>query len=342
MRRVVNIIGISVVLAFLVSCSNSDQDGASENNKASETVILPSWNDVESKQQIIDFVTRITDKKSVDFIEPSERIATFDNDGTLWAEQPFYFQLFFAIDRIKGLAAQHPEWDTLMPYSAVLENDIKKLLSSGEKNLIQVIMMSHANVTTDEFEEVVKKWVSKAQHPSLNRPFSDLVYQPMLELLQYLQENDFKTYIVSGGGVDFMRPIVSDIYNIPPEQIIGTTLKTAYLYNDGKPVINRLSEIHFIDDKAGKPENIQRIIGRKPIMAIGNSDGDLAMLQWTSSRDVFLNVYVHHTDAEREWAYDRESHIGKLDEGLDQAEEEHWTIIDMKNDWKVIYPFELK
>jgi len=325
-----------ILILGISSCTEQPQSVEQQNE------ILPSWNDGTSKQEIIDFVTRVTDKNSVDYIDPAQRIATFDNDGTLWAEQPVYFQLFFAIDRIKAMANEHPEWDTLMPYSAVLQNDMSKLLSTGEKGLIQLILTSHSNLTTKEFEEIVKQWAASAEHPQLHRKYSDLVYQPMLELLRYLQNNEFKTYIVSGGGVDFMRPIVSDIYNIPPEQIIGTTLKSAYSYNIGNPQIMKLPEVHFVDDKAGKPENIQRIIGRRPVISVGNSDGDLAMLQWASGQETFLNVYVHHTDGEREWAYDRNSHIGKLDKGLDQAEAEKWTVIDMKNDWKVIYPFELK
>lgn len=238
------------------------------------------------------------------------------------------------------MAKDHPEWKTAMPYSAILENNIPKLLAEGEHALIEIIMMSHANMTAEEFENVVIAWASTAEHPTKKKLFTELVYQPMLELLTYLQDNEFKTYIVSGGGVDFMRPIVSEVYNIPAEQIIGSTIKTKFNYNDGNPTIERLPELFFIDDKAGKPENIQRIIGKKPVLAAGNSDGDLAMLQWTASNEKFLNIYVHHTDAEREWAYDRDSHIGRLDQGLDQANSEGWTVVDMKNDWKIIYPFE--
>ena len=324
---------IVLFVGLVFSCSES---------KAPATVIdpLPSWQDVSSKTAIINFVEEATNESSEGFIPVEDRIATFDNDGTLWSEQPMYFQLIFAIDRIKSMAKDHPEWKTAMPYSAILENDIPKLLAEGEHALIEIIMMSHANMTAEEFKNVVIAWASTAEHPTKKKLFTELVYQPMLELLTYLQDNEFKTYIVSGGGVDFMRPIVSEVYNIPAEQIIGSTIKTKFNYNDGNPTIERLPELFFIDDKAGKPENIQRIIGKKPVLAAGNSDGDLAMLQWTASNEKFLNIYVHHTDAEREWAYDRDSHIGRLDQGLDQANSEGWTVVDMKNDWKIMYPFE--
>ncbi len=317
--------------------------GCSENSekKNIENDPLPSWNDVQSKQQIIDFVNSSIDTSSPNFIPISERIATFDNDGTIWSEQPVYFQLFFVFDEIKELAPEHPEWKTQEPFSFALENDLEGLASSGMHGLMTLLMATHANITSEEFKQTVLEWAKGAKHPTLQRSFTDLVYQPMLELLSYLQENDFKTYIVSGGGVDFMRPLVSEIYNIPPEQIIGSTIKTRYSYNEGSPTIDRIPEIMFIDDKEGKPENIQRIIGRKPVIAVGNSDGDLAMLQWTASNKNFLNIYVRHTDAEREWAYDRDSHVGQLDKGLDQAAAEGWTIIDIEKDWKVIYPFEL-
>jgi phosphoglycolate phosphatase-like HAD superfamily hydrolase len=296
---------------------------------------------VDSKKQIITFVESVTDSANPMYISKEERIATFDNDGTLWCEQPLYFQLYFTIDRIKQMYPDYPEWDTLMPYSAIIHNDMQSLLSTGELGLLELVMTTHANTNTEEFEFLVKAWADTAIHPTLNKHFSDLVYQPMLELLQYLQENHFKTYVVSGGGVDFMRPIISDIYSIPPEQIIGSIIQTSYSYTNGKPQITRMPSIYFINDKEGKPENIQRIIGRKPVLSVGNSDGDLNMLQWTGSRPTYLNIIVHHTDEVREWAYDKNSHIGKLDQGLIQATEEKWTVVDMKNDWKIIFPYQL-
>lgn len=301
---------------------------------------LPSWNEGFAKENILDFVTASTDEKGTAFIPTEERIAVFDNDGTLWSEQPMYFQLFFVIDRVKAMSSDHPEWDTLAPFSYALQGDLEGIAKSGMHGLMTLLMATHSGMTQAEFEAQVKAWGETAIHPTKNQRYTKLVYQPMLELLTYLQDHDFKTYIVSGGGVDFMRPLVSEVYNIPPEQIIGSTIKTEYRYNDGNPIINRLPEIFFIDDKEGKPENIQRIIGRQPVLAAGNSDGDLAMLKWTSSSTNFLNIYVHHTDGAREWAYDRESHIGKLDKGLEDAEKGGWTVIDMQNDWKVVYPFE--
>ena len=255
---------------------------------------------------------------------------------------PITFQLFFAIDRVKEMAAEHPEWKTQQPFKAVLENDMTELAKQGEHGLIQLVMATHAGVTTEEFDKDVKNWIATAKHPTKNVGFDELVYQPMLELLQYLRANDFKTYVVSGGGVDFMRAFVTEIYGIPEEQIIGSRIKTAFDYNNGNPVIKRLPELDFIDDKEGKPLNIQKIIGKKPVFSSGNSDGDLQMMQWTASNKLkSFMLYVHHTDSIREWAYDINSHIGRLDKGLNEANEKGWTVIDMKNDWKVIYPFEL-
>ena len=333
------------ISAFLVStliALGSCNQAELEIELEPETIVdpLPSWNEGDSKENIINFVSASVDETHPDFIPREERIATFDNDGTLWSEQPIYFQLFFVIDRIKEMSVDHPEWDTLAPYSFAIHDDLKGIAGSGMKGLMTLLMTTHSNNTQAEFEKKVRDWAASAVHPTKNKKYRELVYQPMLELLTYLQKNKFKTFVVSGGGVDFMRPIISTIYNIPPEQIIGSTIKTKYNYNNGEPKIDRLPELFFIDDKEGKPENIKRIIGRKPVLAGGNSDGDLAMLQWTSSSTNFLNIYVHHTDEVREWAYDRESHIGKLDKGLDQANAENWTVIDMKNDWKVIYPYE--
>ena len=299
---------------------------------------LPSWNDGQAKQSIINFVDQTTDKSGKYFVPIAERIAVFDNDGTLWSEQPAYFQLFFAIDRVKSLAPQHPEWKNKQPFKAVLENDMKTLAASGEHGLLELVMATHAGMTTDEFEKIVKNWLTTAKHPRFNHPFTELVYQPMLEVLNYLRANDFKTFIVSGGGIEFMRPWVEKIYGIPSEQVIGSVIKTKFEIRDGNPVLVRLPEIAFIDDKEGKPVGIHTFIGRKPIAAFGNSDGDLQMLQWTDSgKGNSLQVYIHHTDAEREWAYDRESHIGKFDKGLDEANEKGWTVVDMKKDWAKIY-----
>lgn len=335
-------------LAFLLIVSCKNESSVQEDNSKEKTEVaivdpLPSWNDVVSKQNIITYVTEVTDLKSENFIPIKDRIATFDNDGNLWAEQPAYFQLFFAIERVKAMAEDHPEWKNEQPFKAVLENDLEELKKQGEHGLIQLVMATHSGNTTDEFDADVKAWVKTAKHPTKNVGYDQLVYQPMLELLQYLRANDFKTYIVSGGGVDFMRAFVTEIYSIPEEQIIGSRIKTEFDYNNGNPVIKRLPALDFIDDKEGKPLNIQKIIGKKPVFSSGNSDGDLQMMQWAASNKYkSFMLYVHHTDSIREWAYDRESHIGRLDKGLDQATSDGWTVIDMEKDWKVIYPFELE
>lgn len=304
---------------------------------------LPSWNDGPSKAAIIEFVGKVTNEGSSDFVPESQRIATFDNDGTLWSEQPAYFQLLFAIDRVKELAPQHPEWKNEQPFKAVLEGDMKALAAAGEKGLLQLVMATHAGMTTTEFEMIVKDWIATARHPVSKRPYTEMVFQPMLELLDYLRANGFKTFIVSGGGIEFMRPWVENVYGVPPEQVVGSSIKTKFELKDGKPVLTRLPEINFIDDKDGKPVGINEHIGRRPIAAFGNSDGDLQMLQWTTAGEgPRFALYVHHTDAEREWAYDRKSHIGKLDKGLDEAKAKGWTVVDMKKDWKVIYPPDAK
>ena len=300
---------------------------------------LPAWNEGTAKASIVAFVEIVTREGSPEFVPVAERVATFDNDGTLWAEQPMYFQAFFAFDRIKALAPQHPEWKDKEPYASVLRGDTKAALAGGEKGLLELVMATHAGVTTEEFEGIVKEWISKARHPITKRPYTSMVYQPMLELLAYLRANGFKTYIVSGGGIEFMRPWAESVYGIPPEQVIGSSIKTRFELRDGKPVLVRLPEINFIDDKDGKPVGIQQHIGRRPIAAFGNSDGDLQMLQWTAAgAGSRFCLYVHHTDAEREWAYDRESHIGRLDRGLVEAQKNGWTVVDMKADWKRVYP----
>ena len=304
---------------------------------------LPSWNDNTPKKSIIAFVQKVTKEGSSEFVPTAERIAVFDNDGTLWSEQPMYFQLFFALDRVKALAPQHPEWKEKQPFKAVLEDDLKTVLQGGEHALLEIVMATHAGNTTDEFSHTVKDWLATAKHPKTSRPFTDMVYQPMLELLAYLRANDFKTYIVSGGGIEFMRPWSEKVYGIPPEQVIGSSIKTRFELRDGTPVLVRLPEINFIDDKAGKPVGINQHIGRRPIAAFGNSDGDHQMLQWTTAgNSVRFALLVHHTDADREWAYDRPSSIGHLDKALDEAQEKGWTVVDMKLDWKVIFPFEMK
>jgi hypothetical protein len=307
--------------------------------QAAET--LPSWNDGKAKQAIVDFVEKVTKEGSPDFVPVAERIATFDNDGCLWAEQPMYFQFFFALDRVKALAPQHPEWKDQEPFASLLKGDLKSALAGGEKAMIEIVMATHAGTTTEEFEKIVNDWLATARHPKTKQPFTEMVYQPMIELLAYLRANGFKTFIVSGGGIEFMRPWTEKVYGIPPEQVVGSSIKTKFDVRDGKPVLVRLPELNFIDDKAGKPIGIQQHIGRRPIAAFGNSDGDLEMLQWTCSQSgLSFCLYVHHTDAEREWAYDRTSHIGKLDKGLDEALAKGWTVVDMKTDWKQVFGFE--
>lgn len=300
---------------------------------------LPSWQDSSSKKAIISYVEAVTTPGSADFVPKSERIAVFDNDGTLWSEQPAYFQLSFAIDRIKILASKHPEWKKQQPFKAVLENDMNALTQSGEKGLLQLIMASHANMTTDEFNRIVSEWLKSETHPRFKRPYTELVYQPMLEVLHYMRQHGFKTYIVSGGGIEFVRVFSEQVYGIPPEQVVGSSIKTEFSIQDGKPMLLRLPEIDFIDDKAGKPVGINRHIGRRPIAAFGNSDGDLQMLQWSAtSKAKSLQVLVHHTDNKREWAYDKDSHIGKLDKAMVEAKKHKWIVVDMRDDWKTIYP----
>lgn len=299
---------------------------------------LPSWNDGAPKQAITAFVEKVTKPGSPDFVPVPERIAVFDNDGTLWAEQPMYFQAFFVFDRIKALAPQHPEWKEKEPFASVLKGDLKTALAGGERALIEMAMATHTGMTSEEFEKIVSDWITTAKHPKTGKLYTEMVYQPMLEVLTYLRANGFKTFIVSGGGIEFMRPWTERVYGIPPEQVIGSSIKTKYEVRDGKPVITRLAELNFIDDKEGKPIGIQQHIGRRPIMAFGNSDGDFQMLEWTTSGPgARFGLIVHHTDAEREWAYDRESHIGKLDKGLDEAATKGWTVTDMKSDWKVVF-----
>lgn len=300
---------------------------------------LASWNNTASKNSIIDFVAAVTDGDSDSYVRPAERIAVFDNDGTLWSEQPMYVQLAFALDRVKALAPQHPQWKTQQPFKAVLEGDLTTVLAGGEHAILELILATHTGVTTEEFKTVVSEWVATAKHPKTGRLYTEMVYQPMLELLAYLRDNGFKTFIVSGGGIEFMRPWTERVYGIPPEQVIGSGIKTKFELRDGKPVLMRLPEIGFINDKAGKPVGISRHIGRRPIAAFGNSDGDLQMLQWcTAGKGRRLAVIVRHDDGQRERAYDRDSSIGRLDKALDAAGAAGWTVVSMKNDWKTVFP----
>jgi phosphoserine phosphatase len=300
---------------------------------------LPSWQDSAPKQAITAFVAKVTTKDSPDFVPPAQRIAVFDNDGTLWGEQPMYFQAFFAFDRVKALAPQHPEWKDKEPFASVLKGDLKTALAGGEHALLELVLASHANTTTDEFEQAVSSWITSARHPQSGRPFTEMVYQPMLELLAFLRHHQFKTFIVSGGGIEFVRPWAERVYGIPPEQVIGSSIRTRYELRDGKPSLLRLPEINFIDDKAGKPVAINQHIGRRPLMAFGNSDGDFEMLSWTTSgQGPRFGLLVHHDDPTREFAYDRSSSIGRLDKALDAAPSNGWSVVSMKNDWLSIHP----
>jgi phosphoglycolate phosphatase-like HAD superfamily hydrolase len=307
-----------------------------------QTDPLPSWNEGLVKTSITDFVARVTTQGGADFVPPAQRIATFDNDGTLWAEQPVYFQLAFAFDRVKAMAPQRPEWRETQPFKAVLEGDHAALAAAGEKGLLEIMAATHTGMTTEEFTKTVLDWIATARHPRFNRPYTALVYQPMLELLAHLRANGFKTFIVSGGGIEFMRPWVERVYGIPPEQVVGSSGVVKFQMGaDSKPVLVKEAKVEFIDDGPGKPVGINRFIGRRPILAFGNSDGDHQMLQWTAagSGARFMGI-VHHTDAAREWAYDRQSHIGKLDKALDEGLAKGWTIVDMKRDWKRVFAFE--
>jgi hypothetical protein len=304
---------------------------------------LPSWNDTAPKKAIIVFVEKVTKEGSSDFVPPNERIATFDNDGTLWCEKPLPVQLFFTLDRVKALAPQHPEWKTKEPFASLLKGDVKGALAGGEHAILEIMAATHSGMTVTEFEKIVADWIATAQHPKFKRPYTECVYQPMLELVAYLRANGFKTFIVSGGGIEFMRPWTEKVYGIPPEQVVGSSGKTKFEMRDGTPVLLKLPAVNFIDDKDGKPVGINEHIGRRPVMAFGNSDGDLQMLQWTSaSGGSRYCLYVHHDDAEREYAYDRKDALAKLDKGWDEAVAKGWTVVSMKDDWKIIFPFEKK
>lgn len=331
------IFALLIIILILWSCGK--QESQVETPQLAEVDPLPSWNDGATKSTIIDYVNAVTDSNSADFVEKPNRIAVFDNDGTLWSERPVYFQLYFALDRVKALASEHPEWKDQQPFKAVLENDMNTLLSFGEHGLLELVMATHSGMSTVAFEQIVREWIKTAKHPETGKSFTDMVYQPMLEVLEYLRGNGFKTYIVSGGGIEFMRPWTQEVYGIPAERVIGSTIKTKFELKDDSPQLMRLPEIDFIDDKEGKPVAINKFIGKRPIAAFGNSDGDLQMLQWTEGGDIDeLQVYIHHTDSVREWAYDRDSHIGRLNKGLDEAMEKGWLVVDMKNDWLKVYP----
>jgi hypothetical protein len=303
---------------------------------------LPSWNDVDSKKAITEFVMKVTKAGSPDFIPVEDRIACFDNDGTLWSEQPMYFQLICALDLVKAAAPFHPEWKTKEPFASILKGDLKKAMAGGEKSLLQIVMATQAGMSTDEFDQLVKEWLTTSKHPRFNRPYNEMVYQPMLELLAYLRANEFKTFIVSGGEEGFMCAWAGKTYNIPCEQTIGTTLKSEYHVKNDTPQIMRIPALNAMNDGKGKPVGIYEQIGKRPVFTAGNSDGDYEMLQWTTTATGYpgFGMIVHHTDSLREWAYDRGSHIGKLDRGLDDAAKYKWQIVDMKADWKVIFPFD--
>jgi hypothetical protein len=300
---------------------------------------LPSWNDGAAKKSIVAFVAKVTKPGSPDFVPAAERIATFDNDGTLWCEHPIYVQLAFALDRVKAMAPLHPDWKDKQPFRAALDGDIKTLAAAGERGIGELILATHAGMTSEEFARIVTDWLATARDPRFKRPYTELVYQPMLELLAFLRANGFRTYIVSGGGIEFMRPWTERVYGVPPEQVVGSSIKTKFEIRRGIPILFRLPEMNFVDDGPGKPVGINAYIGRRPIAAFGNSDGDLEMLQWaTMSGGVRFGLIVHHTDAEREYAYDRDTTIGHLDKALDAAAANRWTVVDMKTDWKIIFP----
>ena len=306
-----------------------------------QTDPLPSWNDTAAKKNIETFVDRVTKEGGPDFVPPGQRIATFDNDGTLWVESPVYTQIAFAFDRVKEMAPQHPEWKTTQPFKGILEGDMKAVAASGEKGIVEITLATSTGMTSAEFEKSVSDWIAKAHDRKFNKPYTELIYQPMVELLAYLRSSGFKTYIVSGGEQEFMRPWAEKAYGIPPEQVVGSTMKTEFQMRDGQPVLMRLPQIGFIDDGPGKPVEINQFIGRRPILAFGNSDGDLQMLEWTAAGPgPRLMLLVHHTDANREYAYDRKSSVGKLDKALDEANAKGWTVVDMKNDWKKIFAFQ--
>jgi phosphoglycolate phosphatase-like HAD superfamily hydrolase len=300
---------------------------------------LPSWRDGVSRKAIVDFVVAAVTPGGPKFVRPSERIAVFDNDGTLWAEQPLYFQLAFALDRVKALAPQHPEWQTQEPQASLLKGDLARALAGGERAILEIVMSTHAGMSSEEFAAIARQWLATARHPKTGLRYVEMVYVPMLELLEYLRANGFKTFIVSGGGVEFLRVFAEESYGIPPEQVVGSSIRAKYEMRDGKPVISRLPELDFLDDGPGKPVGIHKFIGRRPLIAFGNSDGDFEMLEWTTSGSgARLGLLLHHDDPEREWAYDRKSSVGRLARGLDEGPARGWILVSMKKDWKQVFP----
>ncbi len=330
-----------VLMIFAIGCSRPKTEMPTETVAVSDP--LPTWNDGASKKAVTDFVEKVTNEGSVSFIPVVDRIACFDNDGTLWSEQPMYFQLAFALDQVKTLAPQHPEWKNKQPFKALMEGDLETALAGGEKALVEIVMATHSGMTTEEFDKTVDDWMLTARHPKTGQPYSKMIFQPMVELLNYLREHGFKTFIVSGGGVDFMRAWVEEAYGIPPDQVVGSSVKVKYeIREDGTPVLIKLPALNFIDDKEGKPVGIHQFIGKHPVFTAGNSDGDYAMLQWTTAATGYprFGMIIHHTDSVREWNYDRTSQIGHLERGLDDAAKYNWILVDMKADWKRIYPFD--
>ncbi len=325
-HRITNALLAVLLAAFVPGCAASQDP-------------LPSWNDGSTKKAILEFVAAVTEKGGKDYVEPAERIAVFDNDGTLWVEYPMYTQALFAFDRVKKLAPEHPEWKTKQPFKGVLKGDMKAVGASGMKGLMEIVMATHSGMTAAEFEKTVTDWLATHKQPKFKRLYTELVYQPQLELLAYLRANGFRTFIVSGGGIAFMRPISEKVYGIPPEQVVGSSVVAEFQFKDGQPVLVRQPKIDFINDKAGKPVGIYQHIGRRPILAFGNSDSDMQMIEYTKAGEGRrLGLFVHHTDADREYAYDRKSHVGTLDKALDQADANDWIIVDMKNDWKTVFP----
>lgn len=327
--------------ALLIGIASSSLAGCSAVERRGDPYeqVLPSWREGDTRTAIIDFVQRTCRIESPEFVPPADRIAVFDNDGTLWSEQPMYAQLAFAMDRIRSEAGSHPEWTTTSPFSFVLENDMEGLASTGMEGIVELVVATHAGTDTEEFQATVVEWLDSARHPVTERRYDEMAYQPMLELLGFLRAHDFETWIVSGGGIDFMRVFTEDLYGIPPRQVVGSLGDLEFVSDDAGPRLERTAGITFVDDKGGKPVGIWRAIGRRPILAVGNSDGDFEMLEWTTAGDgARLGIYLHHTDAEREVAYDRVSSFGRLDRGLDEATDRGWVVIDMAADWKRVFP----
>ncbi|MGX5858651.1 HAD family hydrolase [Dyadobacter jiangsuensis] len=337
MSKFLCMILLVLMIADIFGCELKDKPKSPARNDDP----LPSWNEGSVKRRIIAFVREVTTSGSAGFVPVADRIATFDNDGTLWSEQPVYFQLFFALDQVKAMSGKHPEWKTTQPFKAVLENNMDDLVEQGEKGLLELVAATHAGSTKEKFDSTVTAWISSAKHPGKQKLYKELVFQPMLELIKYLQVNEFKVFIVSGGGIDFIRSWAEEVYGIPREQIVGSYIKSEFHYNSGAPAIMKLPELDFYDDREGKPLAIDKFIGRKPVFAAGNSDGDLQMLYWAASNKLKnFELYIHHTDPDREWAYDRKSPVGALDKGIDEAKRLGWAIADMKNDWRIVFPFE--